>query len=224
MKFSKYRAVARNLEIKRSAGQVRSIPAAAGDPTEQSFYTTETRYTPFLVRGVIRETSKMCIHTCTNIHTCAHIRARRYIRIYISILSHRARGYVLHPLKPYARARWRGQVCRYLTLIRSAWICICIRQHRASVQREANDRTAGWCGRGGREVPTGTNYFASLTRLLVVPLDITSFSLPFFPFRIISSIINLLISINNTVSPTVLLLHLPALYYSYLNTFLCIFV
>lgn len=124
----------------------------------------------------------MCIHTCTNMRTrvLARVYARRYVYTYRYSLMERY-GYVLHPLKPYARAkvgaRWRGQVCRYLTLIRSAWICICIRQHRASVQREANDRDGGMAGGGGRKAPTGTNYFASLTRLLVVPLDIASFSL-----------------------------------------------
>ena len=120
MKFSKYSAVARNLEIKRSAGL---FGPAGGDPTKQSLYTTRLDIAPLLARGVIRETSKIHIHGCARMYTLV------YTYVPVSIPSRRVDGRArlcITSIKAICtregtRARWRGQVCRYLTLIRSAW-------------------------------------------------------------------------------------------------------
>lgn len=63
-------------------GRVRSIPA--GDPTKQSFYTTETRYTPLSLAELL-EKRQRCIYTCTNIHTHTHIYMCTYMHTYIRI-------------------------------------------------------------------------------------------------------------------------------------------
>lgn len=119
MKFSKYSAVARNLEIKRSAGL---FGPAGGDPTKQSLYTTRLDIAPFLLAELLEKRQRYIYMGAR-----AHVHVDTYVPV--SIPSHRVDGRArlcITSIKAICtregtRARWRGQVCRYLTLIRSAW-------------------------------------------------------------------------------------------------------